>query len=996
MFGPSRLVHLAAVAVATVVFVASPTCAVDFFWHGTFDDDFSNAANWSPAGGPPGDNDTATIDDGDVVFIYNDFTGSDYVNALTIADGSTLNTNGYEAVVDNGVDAPTLVTGSGSSLVVLPYGGDPAHNAFVTNLVDVNSGGLVDMQGGVLEVNAGPLALDSGTVAGFGQIDLEFNPGASTSLIVNDGTVRASGGTLAIVVTSPLGLVDLDGTGSGVVEIEIDSTLDIQGQLDGNQNPALSMSAGSTFNVSETWGAGAGALFDITAGDGPAAATISGAPVTFAGMANIGAGTWVVGPDFDAVAATVNVGGGPDDTTIQLEGATTFTNLNLINIGGGTANLTVNGVTTIVQAILDWDANETGTTTVGPAGVLTLDVDQIDLGNNDFDGTINNSGEIDVNLTNPSDFWTMGGTLNLDTATGAVINPGNMAIAGTVNLINGPAGIDGPAKVEANEIVLFGGGNVAVVNGASGAILVGSLAQIFSGAAVTVGNGSTLRLGGNFSFAPGATFGVTGTSIIEIDPGASVEVNQFNVKLGASFDLGSGAICNFTASSLGGAGNVFTDITLNDDAELILNQTGLPCTTFHGDINFVGTGAGVFSVTCPDSVDGTLVGGVIVSAPTATIRGDVKLENAQVSIDASSELAFEDSPVFSAMDVDVPGDIRLKSQTTFIGNNILKANTVSFEGDIDFLGDTTVDANQIDSSGAPPAAVTTIADGTTTTFNVDVEFWEWESDVDVGDGTWGVFTSNPSEFWTMRGSLFGAWPDDPMDPPSLDTNNVDIAGELRGDVLVRVDRVRVSGFAGPGNSAGVIHVAGDYEQTATGVYEAEIGGLIAGDEYDHIFVEGSATLDGELDIVLIDGFVPTPGDTFEVLTYADHLGEFSALTGDVVFGPGGDFFHPLYQAGRLLLYVPIGGDANLDGTIDGLDYLVWAANYNQMGVGYGGGDFNGDGIADGLDYLIWAGSFGQSVGGLSTAVPEPGSSALSVVAMLLVAGRRLAGRRSRC
>ncbi len=51
-------------------------------------------------------------------------------------------------------------------------------------------------------------------------------------------------------------------------------------------------------------------------------------------------------------------------------------------------------------------------------------------------------------------------------------------------------------------------------------------------------------------------------------------------------------------------------------------------------------------------------------------------------------------------------------------------------------------------------------------------------------------------------------------------------------------------------------------------------------------------------------------------------------------------------------------DANGDGTTDGLDQLIWAANNGTTTTnGAADGDFNGDGVVDGLDYLVWAAEF---------------------------------------
>lgn len=50
----------------------------------------------------------------------------------------------------------------------------------------------------------------------------------------------------------------------------------------------------------------------------------------------------------------------------------------------------------------------------------------------------------------------------------------------------------------------------------------------------------------------------------------------------------------------------------------------------------------------------------------------------------------------------------------------------------------------------------------------------------------------------------------------------------------------------------------------------------------------------------------------------------------------------------------IPGDANLDGKVDGLDFVIWLSHYNQVTAnGYREGDFNNSGKADGIDYVIW-------------------------------------------
>ncbi len=48
------------------------------------------------------------------------------------------------------------------------------------------------------------------------------------------------------------------------------------------------------------------------------------------------------------------------------------------------------------------------------------------------------------------------------------------------------------------------------------------------------------------------------------------------------------------------------------------------------------------------------------------------------------------------------------------------------------------------------------------------------------------------------------------------------------------------------------------------------------------------------------------------------------------------------------------GDANGDGRVDGLDYVIWVDNYGRSNSsGPSQGDFNADSRVDGLDYVIW-------------------------------------------
>ncbi len=86
------------------------------------------------------------------------------------------------------------------------------------------------------------------------------------------------------------------------------------------------------------------------------------------------------------------------------------------------------------------------------------------------------------------------------------------------------------------------------------------------------------------------------------------------------------------------------------------------------------------------------------------------------------------------------------------------------------------------------------------------------------------------------------------------------------------------GTLSPGNSPGLTEVTGDYDQGPAGSLLIEILGTTAASQYDVVDVTGSATLDGLLEVVLLDGYIPNDGDSFDILIADTIVGGFSTLT----------------------------------------------------------------------------------------------------------------------
>jgi len=77
------------------------------------------------------------------------------------------------------------------------------------------------------------------------------------------------------------------------------------------------------------------------------------------------------------------------------------------------------------------------------------------------------------------------------------------------------------------------------------------------------------------------------------------------------------------------------------------------------------------------------------------------------------------------------------------------------------------------------------------------------------------------------------------------------------------------------------------------------------------------------------------------------------------------------------------GDANLDGTADGRDFILWNESKLTSRLLWNNGDFTGDEVVDGLDYIKWNGNKFTSSDGV-TAVPELSAGMLSFVARVLI------------
>ena len=105
-------------------------------------------------------------------------------------------------------------------------------------------------------------------------------------------------------------------------------------------------------------------------------------------------------------------------------------------------------------------------------------------------------------------------------------------------------------------------------------------------------------------------------------------------------------------------------------------------------------------------------------------------------------------------------------------------------------------------------------------------------------------------------------------------------------------------------AAGSEAVTGSYTQAATGILAIDIGGTTSGTQFDLLTVSGAATLNGTLNLDLINAFVPTIGQTFDFLNALSISGTFATVNGLSI--NSSEHFSVVYNSNNVTLDVVAG------------------------------------------------------------------------------------------
>ncbi len=136
--------------------------------------------------------------------------------------------------------------------------------------------------------------------------------------------------------------------------------------------------------------------------------------------------------------------------------------------------------------------------------------------------------------------------------------------------------------------------------------------------------------------------------------------------------------------------------------------------------------------------------------------------------------------------------------------------------------------------------------------------------------------------------------------PSGTFNNAGLVESTGTSALQMTATVDNSGtiLVGGSPAPGTVNIT-NYTQESTGAYDAVLAGTTASTQYSVLTVNNPPTLNGPLNLIFANGFVPSVGNSFTILTAGSISGGFSSINSPAV--PSGSAWSITYNGGQAVL-----------------------------------------------------------------------------------------------
>ena len=484
-------------------------------------------------------------------------------------------------------------------------------------------------------------------------------------------------------------------------------------------------------------------------------------------------------------------------------------------------------------------------------------------------GTLGGSGNLTVSGTMN---WT-GGTMNGSGAT-TIGSGGSLVISGTGIKFFGQRTINNGGTASWSGADIWSGGGATITNQAGGVFDVQGDASFLAnqGGPVTINNAGTFKKsGGTGTTSITAAFNNSGSVIVQTGTlslgNGGDSHGSFNAQPGGVLNFAGGAMTLESNSGVTGAGTIgFSGGTVDVNGGYTVSGSTV---INGGTANFNGSAT---------TVGGSLSSGTLGGSGNLTVSGTMNWTGGTMNGSGATTIGSGGSLVISGTGIKFFGQRTINNGGTasWSGADIWSGGGATITNQAGGVFDVQGDASFLANQGGPVTinnAGTFKKSGGTGTTSITAAFNNSGS-VIVQTGT--INAGGPN-FSNSANSILGG-------SGTLDISHTSFASD---------------GAYSPGNPLGALTIVGNLPPTTNGSVNIEIGGTTAGVNYDQLIVTGNATLNGALNITLVNGFQPGSGETFEIIKYGSHTGSFSNISG-LNLG-GGFYLKPSFGSTNLIL-----------------------------------------------------------------------------------------------
>ncbi len=603
-----------------------------------------------------------------------------------------------------------------------------------------------------------------------------------------------------------------------------------------------------------------------------------------------------------ANAVVVGSSGGNGQLTVSNGGLVQFESVHIANTESENSSITVSGTnsTMLIDNNLTIGSGVSNTNSVGTLSVLN-------------GGVVNTGGLIDLGVAeqNPTGF--VSGTINISGSNAILTSGGILTIGrnrqGNVHVSNGgslvasgiilgdAAGSNGLLEIShtstsvSTGLLNIGQSGVASLHVSNGATLNASHGTLGS---LATGVGTLNLTGLNSAAFFTGTLGVGGTSIAAGGTGVVHVNNTTTLSVAGQLSLWSGGTLNVGSIAFNAGNWNWNEGTVNFSQPTTLNNTLLNnlvglSHTINSNRNLGSSGGAALTLGSNLTVDGGRLhssGAMIVNAGAILmVNNGSEASSTGVVTNHGTILMNGPTSVMSGNTIDNRGSIRGSGViNNTLSNNITGQVRVAASDWLTFQGTGHVNQGSVQLLGGVLEFASFLNTGTqgfisghgtligssasqgglghvnTGTF----AFSSGNTNVygDVQNNTTGRIVTSGGSVTTFHDDVLhnGVEIRTSSGASTVFFGSVSGAGAFTGAGLVQFE-----GDLRPGNSPANVQFAGDVEFSVTARLVSELGGVLPGDEYDRLTVQGQILLSGQLDVQLINGFIPNAGDTFMII-----------------------------------------------------------------------------------------------------------------------------------